>query len=224
MCSTSRFFRSVCRGVTSGLQLLRSVNYSDSHGFIERHRGFGTGQVIRAGEAFGTGKAIGTGKTTGLGKEIRVDKVVDSNGRQNRPLCVTLIEGLGSGPTICAAVREIFKAAGVWVQWDRRTMHVHRNPYTDRLAVNADLVHSAMETGLVLRGPVSDSTQSSAVLTLHKTLDAFVSVRLFASVEGYQPFGRVRIVNIRDNVSGEYSEIEHTVVPGKLLYFVVGSL
>lgn len=149
-----------------------------------------------------------------------VNKVVDSKGKQDRPLRVTLIEGLGSGPAVCAAVRKIFKAAGVQVQWNRHTLHVNRNPYTDRLVVNADLVHSAAETGLVLRGPVSDSTQSTAVLTLHKTLDAFVSVRLFASADGHQPFGRIRMVNIRENVSGEYSEIEHTVVPGDFFIFI----
>lgn len=203
--ATSRFFRSLCSGVASGLRPLHTVHSDGGRfdGFMERHRGFGAHE------------ATGPGKTTGPGKEIRVDKAVDSDGRQNRPLRVTLVEGLGSGPAVCAAVRKILKAAGVRVQWDRHTLHVHRNPYTDRTVVNADLVHSAVETGLVLRGPVSDSTQSTAALTLHKTLDAFVSVRLFASVDGHQPFGRVRMVNIRDNVSGEYSEIEHTVVPGK---------
>lgn len=135
------------------------------------------------------------------------------------PLRVTLIEGQGPGPTVCAAVRKVVRAAGVRAHWDRRSLNEHRDPRTGRLAVNADVLRSAADTGLVLRGPgagsAQDGSHGSAALTLHKALGASVGVKLFASVDGHHPFGRVRIVNVRDNVSGEYSEIEHTVVPGK---------
>lgn len=135
------------------------------------------------------------------------------------PLRVTLIEGQGPGPTVCAAVRKVVRAAGVRAHWDRRSLNEHRDPFTGRPAVNADVLRSAADTGLVLRGPgagsAQDGSHGSAALTLHKALGASVGVKLFASVDGHHPFGRVRIVNVRDNVSGEYSEIEHTVVPGK---------
>lgn len=138
------------------------------------------------------------------------------------PLRVTMVEGQGSGPIMCAAVRDVLKAAGVQVQWDLQTMHMHRDPSTGRFSVNADLVQSALETGLVFRGPDSmqEVSHSSAALTLNKALDTYIGVRLFASVDGYQPFGRIRMVNIRDNVSGEYSENEHTVVQGNNYYNV----
>lgn len=135
------------------------------------------------------------------------------------PLRVTLIEGQGPGPTVCAAVRKVVQAAGARAHWDRRSLNEHRDPRTGRPAVNADVLRSAVDTGLVLRGPgagsAQDGSHGSAALTLHKALGASVGVKLFASVDGHHPFGRVRIVNVRDNVSGEYSEIEHTVVPGK---------
>lgn len=140
------------------------------------------------------------------------------NGGKGQPFRVTLIEGDGFGPTLCASVRKIFKAADVPVQWERHTMRVSRNPLTGRQTVNADVVNSAMETGLVLRGPSAGSSQdglnSLTALILYKALDAFIGVRLFASIDGHQPFGHIRMINVRDNVTGEYSEIEHSVTPG----------
>ncbi|XP_050440030.1 isocitrate dehydrogenase [NAD] subunit alpha, mitochondrial-like [Adelges cooleyi] len=132
-----------------------------------------------------------------------------------KPFRVTLIEGQGRGPVVCAAVRKIFKAAGIPVQWEKHTMHLQRDA-TGQTAINPELLQSCRETGLVLRGPdpSPDGWQSSASLKLRKAMDAYVGVRLFSSLPGYEPFGHVRMVNIRENVSGEYSEIEHTVVPG----------
>lgn len=150
----------------------------------------------------------------GCGDNVDGKAVVSRDKRT--PLRVTMVEGQGSGPTMCAAVRDILKAAGVQVQWDIQTMHMHRDPSTGRFTVNTDLVRSALETGLVLRSPdsIQEVSHSSAALTLNKTLDTHIGVRLFASVDGFQPFGHIRIVNIRDNVSGEYSENEHTVIQG----------
>lgn len=135
------------------------------------------------------------------------------------PLRVTLIEGQGSGPIVCAAARKIVEATGVPVLWDRHTLRVLPDPVTGRLAVDAGLLQSAAETGLVLRypdsSPAADGSHGSATLALHKALGAFVGVKLFESADGHRPFGPGGVVNIRDNVSGEYSETEHTVVPGK---------
>lgn len=142
----------------------------------------------------------------------------DGDGGRGPLKRVTLIEGRGSGPSVCASVRKIFKAAGVPVEWDRHTVRVQRDPYSGKYIINSEALQSALETGVVLRGP--DSAGNSvdehgpSILALQKALDAFVGVRLFKSMEGHQPFGHVRIVNIRDTVSGEYTEIEHTVVPG----------
>lgn len=131
---------------------------------------------------------------------------------------VTLIEGRGSGPSICASVRKIFKAAEVPVEWVRHTVRVRRDLHTGKFMINPEALQSAIETGVVLRGPDtagnSMDDHGSSLLTLQKVLDASIGVRLFKSVEGHQPYGHVRMVNIRDTVSGEYTEIEHTVVPG----------
>jgi len=135
-----------------------------------------------------------------------------------RPLRVTVIEGQGTGPAVCEAVRKVFKAACVPVEWDRQTLRLHRDLKTDRTTVSPEVLRSATETGLVLRAQDSAVTQNdllwSGTLTLNKALNAFVGVRKFKSAAGYEPYGPVNLINVRDNVSGEYSEIEHTVVPG----------
>ncbi|VVC44863.1 Isopropylmalate dehydrogenase-like domain [Cinara cedri] len=134
------------------------------------------------------------------------------------PIRVTLVDGHGPGPAVCAAVRAVLKATAAPVEWDRQPVSVHRDPTTGRPIVNAELLESVAETRVILHGPVpdtaSDGSQVSTTLTLHKALRASVGVQPFASVDGHRPFGHVRMVNVRDNVSGEYSENEHLVTPG----------
>ena len=52
-------------------------------------------------------------------------------------------------------------------------------------------------------------------LTLRKELDLFANVRPCMSIPGYPtPYENVDLVTIRENTEGEYSGLEHEVVPG----------
>jgi len=52
-------------------------------------------------------------------------------------------------------------------------------------------------------------------LTLRKELDLFANVRPCMSIPGYPtPYEHVDLVTIRENTEGEYSGLEHAVVPG----------
>jgi hypothetical protein len=52
-------------------------------------------------------------------------------------------------------------------------------------------------------------------LTLRKKLDLFANVRPCLSIPGYPtPYANVDLVTIRENTEGEYSGLEHVVVPG----------
>ena len=52
-------------------------------------------------------------------------------------------------------------------------------------------------------------------LTLRKELDLFANVRPCMSIPGYPtPYDNVDLVTIRENTEGEYSGLEHNVVPG----------
>jgi len=157
------------------------------------------------------------------------------NGKEQRPIRVTVIEGQGTGPVMLAAVQKIFKAALVPVEWDYQTLSVYRDHKTNRMTVNPKVLSSAIETGLVLIAKDSTAGQNdklwSGSLALNKALNAFVGVRKFNSAVGHEPYGPVNLINIRDNVSSEYSEIEHLVSPGndndryiKFIYFIPSSI
>ncbi|CAI6344189.1 unnamed protein product [Macrosiphum euphorbiae] len=68
--------------------------------------------------------------------------------KEQWPIRVTVIEGGDTGTAMFAAVRKIFKAAHVPVEWDHQTLSVYRDH--NRLTVNPKLLNSAIETGLVL--------------------------------------------------------------------------
>ena len=52
-------------------------------------------------------------------------------------------------------------------------------------------------------------------LTLRRTFNLFANVRPCKSIVGYEtPYENVDTVLIRENTEGEYSGIEHTIVPG----------
>jgi len=140
--------------------------------------------------------------------------------KKQRPIRVTgIIEDGIMESVLFGAVRKIFEAAQVDVQWDYRTQILWRNQKTNRMTVCPELLSSVAETGLVLhvKDPALRQNESewSSTLALNKALNTFVGVRRFNSAAGNEPYGPVNLINIRDNVSGEYSEIEHLVCPGK---------
>jgi len=52
-------------------------------------------------------------------------------------------------------------------------------------------------------------------LALRKQFNLFANVRPCKSLQGYKtPYDNVDLVTIRENTEGEYSGIEHTIVPG----------
>ena len=52
-------------------------------------------------------------------------------------------------------------------------------------------------------------------LTLRKELDLYANVRPCFSIPGYPTrYDNVNLVTIRENTEGEYSGLEHEVVPG----------
>src|ERR1700730_18623644 len=66
-----------------------------------------------------------------------------------------------------------------------------------------------MTTLLVGKGHVSLN------LTLRRTFNLFANVRPCVSIKGFKtPYDDVDTVLIRENTEGEYSGIEHVVVPG----------
>lgn len=71
---------------------------------------------------------------------------------------------------------------------------------------------------VALKGPLATPIGKGHVslnLTLRRTFNLFANVRPCRSLEGYKtPYDNVNTVLIRENTEGEYSGIEHEVVPG----------
>src|ERR1700677_2624559 len=71
---------------------------------------------------------------------------------------------------------------------------------------------------IALKGPLATPIGKGHVslnLTLRRTFSLFANVRPCRSIAGYKtPYDGVDTVLIRENTEGEYSGIEHVVVPG----------
>ena len=79
-------------------------------------------------------------------------------------------------------------------------------------------VDSVNKNLVALKGPLATPVgkgHTSMNLTLRRTFNLFANVRPCKSIVGYEtPYENVDTVLIRENTEGEYSGIEHTIVPG----------
>lgn len=129
----------------------------------------------------------------------------------------TIFPGDGIGPEISQAVINIFEAAKVPVEWEFHTISTHAvTPGGDLISQEA--LDSVLRNKVGLKGPFATPIgkgHRSLNLTLRKALDLYANVRPCKSIPGYKTkYENVDIVTIRENTEGEYTGIEHEVVPG----------
>ncbi|XP_030387420.1 probable isocitrate dehydrogenase [NAD] subunit alpha, mitochondrial [Scaptodrosophila lebanonensis] len=118
----------------------------------------------------------------------------------------TLIDGVGVGPELTKAVQTVFCAAEVPIEWEQ--FHVE----ADCQKLEPELVTSVLKNKFGLKGPAANSKW---LIELRKQLDLYAFVAVCRRIEGCQtPYGNLDCVIIRDQTEGEYSGIEHRVVPG----------
>jgi len=130
---------------------------------------------------------------------------------------VTLFPGDGIGPEISAAVQTIFAAANVPVSWETHEISVANVKPGDPL-VSREALDSVLRNGFGLKGPMATPVgkgHKSLNLTLRKELALYANVRPCVSFPGVKtPYENVDLVTVRENTEGEYSGLEHVVVPG----------
>ncbi|CAI5533086.1 unnamed protein product [Closterium sp. Naga37s-1] len=130
---------------------------------------------------------------------------------------VTLFPGDGIGPEIAVAVKQVFAAAGVPVEWEEQAIGTSVDPRTNSF-VTLESLESVRRNGVGLKGPMTTPIGKgfrSLNLTLRKELGLFANVRPCKSIPGYRTrYDDVDLVTIRENTEGEYSGLEHTVVKG----------
>ncbi|KAF5093631.1 hypothetical protein D0Z00_003957 [Geotrichum galactomycetum] len=127
-----------------------------------------------------------------------------------------MIEGDGIGIEISEAVKDIYKAAKVPIEWE--PVDVTPILVDGKTTIPKVAVDSVRKNLVALKGPLATPVGKGHVslnLTLRRTFNLFANVRPCKSIVGYQtPYEGVDTVLIRENTEGEYSGIEHVVVPG----------
>jgi len=123
----------------------------------------------------------------------------------------TLIKGDGIGPEISDAVVTIFKAAKLPIDWEPVTVSAKTG------GVNQEVLESIGRNKVALKGPLATPIgggHQSLNLALRKAFKLYANVRPSVSIPGYKTlYDDVDLVVIRENTEGEYSGIEHKVIP-----------
>jgi isocitrate dehydrogenase (NAD+) len=140
-----------------------------------------------------------------------------TNSSPNTPRIVTLIPGDGIGPEISNSVQKIFEAAGVPLNWESVDVTPVKAP-DGKFRIPLRAIESVTKNRIGLKGPLATPIgkgHQSLNLALRKQFNLFANVRPCKTLEGFQtPYTNVDLVTIRENTEGEYSGIEHTIVPG----------
>lgn len=123
---------------------------------------------------------------------------------------ITLIEGEGVGCELIQSLRTVFDAAKVPIEWE--IIPNIQIPGTSK--VTPELLESLRRNKVGIKGPVQDLLWMK---DLKKQFDLFAYTAICRNMEGQDnPYGKLNCVVIRDVLEGEYSGIEHSVVPGVL--------
>ncbi|KAH8319816.1 hypothetical protein KR074_006922, partial [Drosophila pseudoananassae] len=121
---------------------------------------------------------------------------------------VTMINGEGVGPEIMCAVRQVLDVAKAPIDWE--IFEECKSP--DNENVPAPILESLGRNKVGIRGPVSSRQWQRHI---RKAFEQFAYVSIIKSIKGVDtPFGEFDVVMVRDQMEGDYSGIEHKVVPG----------
>jgi isocitrate dehydrogenase (NAD+) len=130
---------------------------------------------------------------------------------------VTLIAGDGVGPEIADAVQRVFEAAGAPVVWDEQPLNESILAQTSG-GLPPALVESVQRNRVALKGPLTTpigTGYTSLNLVLRKTFDLYANLRPAKTMAGVKSrYENIDLLVVRENTEGEYSGLEHEVVPG----------
>lgn len=129
---------------------------------------------------------------------------------------VTLIKGDGIGPEISAAVKEIFSAANVPIEWEDAEAGLYCiERYGNGLP--QETLDSIARNKVALKAPTTTPIgggHKSINVTIRKSLDLFANVRPSKSLPGIKTrFDNVDLIIVRENIEDTYGGIEHQQTP-----------
>ncbi|KAK6761827.1 hypothetical protein RB195_022786 [Necator americanus] len=136
-------------------------------------------------------------------------------------LKVTIIPGDGVGPELIYSVQDIVKNTGIPLDFEEIFLsEVH---YTRSASIENAVKSIARNNNVALKGAIQESAVlhtegelSGLNMRLRRALDLFANVVHIKSLEGIKTrHGRkLDFVIVREQTEGEYSSLEHELVPG----------
>lgn len=133
--------------------------------------------------------------------------------------CVTLIPGDGVGPELTGAVKHVFKALGVPVEWDEVYVSdigsFGGETSLDKVVTSMEKTRVALMGALTTPSIITSSDARSLNQNLRLQLDLFANVVHCKSLPGIPSRHKdIDVVVVREQTEGEYSSLEHESVPG----------
>ncbi|PYP85403.1 MAG: isocitrate dehydrogenase (NAD(+)) [Candidatus Angelobacter sp. Gp1-AA117] len=130
---------------------------------------------------------------------------------------VTLIPGDGIGPEVTRAAVRIVEASGVKIEWE--TINAGSEAFQKYGEyIPKELSRSIERTGIGLKGPITTPIGggfASINVALRKQFELYANFRPVKSLPSLPTrYPSVDLVIVRENTEGQYSGIEHEVVPG----------
>ena len=130
---------------------------------------------------------------------------------------ITLIPGDGIGHEVTQAVVRILESTGVKFEWESYAAGAEAyEKYKEYLP--KELLESIERNRVGLKGPVTTPIGegfSSINVALRKKFELFANFRPIFNLPGIPTrYPGVDLIIVRENTEGEYSGIEHEVVPG----------
>src|SRR5438067_2898805 len=143
--------------------------------------------------------------------------MIQSLNRQPMIHKITLIPGDGIGPEVTWATVRILEATGLKFEWE--TFEAGADAYEKyHEYIPKELIESLERTGVGLKGPVTTTIGgafASIEVALRKKFELSANVRPIVNLPGLPTrYPGVDLIIVRENTEGEYSGIEHEVVPG----------
>jgi isocitrate dehydrogenase (NAD+) len=129
---------------------------------------------------------------------------------------ITLIEGDGIGPEICAEVKKIAHATGLSIQFEQAYAGLTGIEKLNDVLPDQTL-RLIKKNKVALKGPLTTPVGkgfSSVNVLLRKKLKLYASVRPVRSIPGLSAHQGVDLVIMRENTEGLYAGIEHEIAPG----------
>jgi len=129
---------------------------------------------------------------------------------------ITLLEGDGIGPEICAEVRKVAKATKLNIQFEIAYAGLAGIEKCNDVLPDTTL-KLIKKNKVALKGPLTTPVGkgfASINVLLRKKLKLYANVRPVLSLPSLSAYKDVDIVIMRENTEGLYAGIEHEIAPG----------